>query len=679
MKRSFASARRLTKRSQALSSAKGLSEITLIVAEIFRPKPKRTPDRWANETRVLPLGEVAEPGPFRCERTPYMIPIMRASVDTRIRQVVGVCATQMAKTDTVSNVIGYRLDDDPIPVIYVAPTRELLEKQIEPRLTSMLKSSAALWAKCAQGKTGSKMLKRVNGTSLRLAWAGSATQLASQAAGLVVMDEIDKMDVDVEGEGSPIELVKARLATFPDSKLLIISTPTEGHVVEERHPVSRLCHWQTADPKSIRSSIWKLWQAGTRFEWAWPCPECGEYFIPHFSTLTWPDKATPTEAKQGARVCCVNCGALIEDSAKREMNDRGRYVAPGQSIARDGTVSGDVPENETHSFFVSGLCSPWRTFGECVADYLDATSSADPDRIKGVMTSVFGEPYRMAADAPEWQQVKKRAGGYLLGEVPKGVEWLTCGVDVQMTRLIAAVRGWGYGLESWLIQFVDVWGDTSQPDTWQRLRELVIERDYAGLTIRKCMVDSGYKPGEPNADHIVYDFCRQMPNLVVPAKGHDRLEKLVYASQIDVRESGKLIKNGLQLWHVDSDRTKSFVHNRLRLPPNADGTWHLPSDVTEDYCQQLVAEARLAELNGRATWLRLRKANHALDCEAMNVAAIHMLGGHMMVRPRADTKPEAGEASPTPSSPSTRTSVNPGARWATSPPASGNFVTNWRK
>ena len=658
-----------------MSSTKGLDEITLVVAGIFRPKPKRTPDQWANQERVLPLGEVAEPGPFRCERTPYMIPIMRASVDTSVRQIVAVCATQMAKTDTYMNVIGYRLSDDPIPVIYVAPTREMLEKQIEPRIMAMLKSSAELWAKCA--KNTSKMLKRVNGTSLRLAWAGSATQLASQAAGLVVMDEIDKMDVDVEGEGSPIELVKARLATFPDSKLLIISTPTEGHVVEERHPVSRLSHWQYADPKSVRSSIWKLWQAGTRFEWAWPCPHCGEYFIPRFSTLSIPEKATPTEARLSARVACVNCGGLIEDSAKREMNDRGRYVAPGQSVSKDGTVTGEIPKNDTYSFFVSGLCSPWRTFGECASEYLEATESADAERIKGATTNVFGEPYRAPSEAPAWKDIIKRAGGYLMGEVPKGVEWLTGSADVQQNRLVACVRGWGYGLESWLILFEEIWGDSSYPETWQRLRQQVIEREYSGLTIRRFLVDSGYKPGEPNADHIVYDFCRQMPNVVAPAKGHDHLEKMSYASMIDVRANGKIIKNGLQLWHIDSDRTKSFVHNRLRLLPGADGQWHLPSDVTEDYCQQLVAEARLAELNGHATWVRLRKANHALDCEAMNVAAIHMLGGHMMVRPRTDEKP-AAETSPTPQPPSPRP-ASPGARWAMSPPAGSPFATNWRK
>lgn len=609
-----------------------------------------------------------------------MIPVMRACVDPNVRRVTLVCASQMSKSETALNVICHRLDDDPVPILYVGPTRSNVEKVIEPRLMAALKSSKRLWSTLTRAKMG-KTAKRISGVLVRLGWAGSATELASQEAGLAVLDEIDRMELDVEGEGSPIELVDARLATFQSGKMLLTSSPTEGNVVEERDPVTGLVHWKVAETGSVGSSIWKMWQEGSRHEWAWPCPECLEYFVPRRSLLEWTPNdatATPVQAFRTARLACPHCGALIEDGHKRWMNERGLYVAPGQS-ARDGVVSGPEPETDHLSFWVSGMCSPWRSFGHRARALVEARLSHDHERIKTVTNTGFGELYRMGGEAPEWQDVMGRAGGYLMGEVPKGAEWLTCGVDVQKDRLIAAVRGWGYGLESWLVRFEEIWGDTSHPETWARLRELVLEREYAGLTIRKCVIDSGYKPGEESSDHIVYAFCRQMGGVVVPAKGHDRLEKLTYASQIDIRENGKLIKNGLQLWHIDSDRTKGFVHGRLRLELDADGRFHLPSDVTESYCQELVAEARVATLTGHATWVRLRKANHALDCEAMNVAAIHMLGGHMMVRPRAaDAKETAAETPPTPSPPLAR-SNNPGARWAASPPAGNNFVTGWRR
>jgi phage terminase large subunit GpA-like protein len=127
----------------------------------------------------------------------------------------------MAKSECVLNILCHRLDDDPVPALYVGPTRSNVEKVIEPRLVAALKSSKRLWSTLARTKMG-KTAKRISGVLVRLGWAGSATELASQEAGLAILDEIDRMGLDVEGEGSPIELVDARLATFVDSKMVQI-------------------------------------------------------------------------------------------------------------------------------------------------------------------------------------------------------------------------------------------------------------------------------------------------------------------------------------------------------------------------------------------------------------------------------------------------------------------------
>ena len=43
-------------------------------------------------------------------------------------------------------------------------------------------------------------------------------------------------------------------------------------------------------------------------------------------------------ARRTAHLDCPRCGAEIRDEAKAEMNARGVYVAPGQSVDPDGTV-----------------------------------------------------------------------------------------------------------------------------------------------------------------------------------------------------------------------------------------------------------------------------------------------------------------------------------------------------
>ena len=583
----------------------------------------------------------------------------------------------MGKTESVLNVLCARLDDDPVPALYVGPTRSIVEKVIEPRLMAALKSASRLWNSMARTKMG-KTSKRISGVLVRLGWAGSASELAAQEAGLGIIDEIDRMELDVEGEGSPIELVDARLATFADGKLVLTSTPSEGNVVEERNEASGLTHWKLSEPASLSSAIWKLWQDGSRHEWAWPCPECAEYFIPRFSLIKWTpsEGATPGQAYRTARMVCPGCGALIEDSAKKAMNSRGVFVAPGQSIAKDGTVSGPESDMEHVSYWVSGLCSPWRSFGHRARQYLSAVRSGDFARIKTAVNTALGELYRIAGEAPEWQAVKKRAGGYMLGQLPAETIVITCGVDVQKTRLIYAVRAWGYSMESWLVEFGELYGDTGTPEPWTQLREGVLDRDFGeGLRIRKCAIDSGYKPGEASADNIVYRFVRENAAQCVAVKGHDSLDKPFYASKIDVRESGKTIAHGLQLWHVHTDYFKSFVHGRLKQAVGQRGEFHLPVDVTEDYCQQLVAESRVTKASGRATWIKVRKDNHALDCEMMNVAAMHMMGGHMLRRPAEKKIEEAGgtetgnhHETPATPSPPRRTQL-----------PRGNWATDWRR
>lgn len=560
-----------------------------------------------------------------------MIPIVRAIRAAGYKRVVGVMGAQMGKTDNLLNAIGHRVDDDPVPIIYIGPTRNNVERVIEPRLMALFRSASTLWSKLSKGKASSKTHKNIAGVSVRLGWAGSATELAAQAAGEVYIDERDRMANDVGGEGDPVEQADARHATYPDGTTTVTSTPTVGNVSEEKHPETGLTHWAVADGEDIESPIWKLWQEGTRYEWAWPCPECSEYFVPRFSLLWWPEDATDRQAARDARMTCPHCGAQIEDKRKTEMNARGVYVAPGQRVGQDGTVTGEAPESDVASFWVSGLCSPWRSFGDRAAAWIRAVRSGDPTRIQAVLNVGFGELYKTGGDAPDWEQVAELRQGYALGEVPADVQVLTCSVDVQKNRLVYAVRGWASRLTSYLIEAGELWGETEHDAVWGDLSKL-LDKQWGDHRIRLMLVDSGYRPGKKFSVPVnqVYSFCRRHAAVAKATKGHDQQDKPVRKALIDVSFGGKVYKRGLELWHLDSDYFKSWVHGRLEWPVDQSGGWHLPHDVTDDYCQQVVAEARTVKPSGKVVWVRIRKDNHFLDCEAMNVAAAHILQLHLL-------------------------------------------------
>jgi phage terminase large subunit GpA-like protein len=537
--------------------------------------------------------------------------------------------SQMGKTAGLLNVIGQKLDDDPAPILYIGPTKSNVDGVIEPQLSQMLRSVPSLWQKTVQGRRAQKLVKRVAGVTLRLAWAGSPTELASQPAHTVLADEVDRME-PIPGEGDPVSLAEARIATYPDGRLIVTSTPTEGNVTSSKHPKTGIEHWDTANPDDIASQVWRLMQEGTRYEWAVPCPDCNEYFVPRFKLLTWPEGCSAKKALKEARLACGACGTLIADEHRSSMNARGLYLAPGQWV-ENGVVCGEPPDSETASFWASGLMSPWMTWGQRAAAWIRASKSGDPDRIRTTLNTAFGELYRVGADAPAWESVRELCSPYASGELPKGVRVVTCAVDVQKSRLVYAIRGWGMRSESWLIEAGELWGETEREDVWEDLAKFR-ERRFGGMAIKRLGVDSGYRPGDKwkRPDNQIYAFCRRFSGWAIATKGHDTLSKPLSPAYIDVTVRGKTIKRGLQLWHMDSDYFKSWVHARLQWPVDQPGAWHLPHDVTDDYCQQVTAEARTVKPSGRAVWVRIRKDNHYLDCEAINVAVAHSLGVHRM-------------------------------------------------
>ena len=103
--------------------------------------------------------------------------------------------------------------------------------------------------------------------------------------------------------------------------------------------------------------------------------------------------------------------------------------------------------------------------------------------------------------------------------------------------------------------------------------------------------------------------------------------KPLLASAIEVEAADGSIKPfGLHLMRLDPDHWKAVVHERLSFDRDAPGALHLNDAADDDYCQQLVAEARVRGPSGRYIWVVRSRENHFLDCEAMAAAAAWRLG-----------------------------------------------------
>ena len=584
--------------------------------------------------------ESPEPGPWRTDRVPFWREIYEAFAEPLTDTVVVACGAQMSKTEGIFNIIGHRFTDGPfVPAIYVGPTEKQVRSISKDRIDKMLRSTPVLWERTAKGQRYTTFEKWIAGVRLGFAWAGSATELASHPAGLVLVDERDRMDSDVGGEGDPVELARARLKNYSGSKLGVFSTPTvEG-----------------------ASATWALLDDGTLEFWAWPCPHCRTFFVPHLELLTFPEGATAEQARAQARVACPHCGGEIENRDKGMMNSLGRYIrhrrlAENERAAitvLDHYVADDDPEPmRTRSFWISGLASPWADFGDVARVLVQAKASGQDERIQSVVNTWGGELYRVIGEAPDEAEVAGNRGEYERGSFPsQQIQLITAGVDVQRDGLFYVVRGWGAGLESWLLEADFLAGETDYDPVWQALRSVLAQR-YGDKGIDRALIDSGFRPGDTNRrpDHAVYTFCRAMPGHAYPTKGRDTLDQPYHFRSIDYSVGGAVVKGGVRLVHVNTDYFKRWIHARVRWPEGQAGGWHLYRDASDNYCRQIVAEELVIQANGRATWVRKSRENHYLDCEVNATCAALTLNAHKLQTIETETRKTEAETQPARSS-----------------------------
>jgi phage terminase large subunit GpA-like protein len=594
---------------------------------LIRPSEQTTPDRWAVLNRTYPQSAPI-PGPRDPYLTPYIIEPELVVAACGAKRIVMVTASQSGKTEMMLDIAGSRLDQKPAPILYVGPNKQFLTEQFEPRVMALLDSAPTLTNKLARGKRMTKTRKMIAGVSFRLAHAGSSAALKSDPAALALVDEYDEMLANIKGQGDPLGLVERRGDTYPDFVAVVTSTCKRGMVQPVHDDKSGLDFWAPAPPEDIyESPIWALWQEGTRHHWAWPCPHCADFFIPRFDLLRYPEGVTPIEAAKGVYIECPHCGGVVEEHHKLAMNEHGRYVAPGQSVDKHGVVTGEPPQASTISFWVSGLASPFVSFGDRVRSYLEAVALADDAMIQTAMNAGFGELYAPGGrDIREWQQVASRRQPHRFGEVPDGVLKLTAAVDVQSNGFFYSIRGWGARATSWQIESGEIVGFTNEPEVWNDLANVVLAT-YGDMHISLCLVDSGFRPNKPNEGptNVVYDFCRRFRRFCKPTKGYDRLSAPVMRGKAKVTIPGGRAPVSLELVRLDTDFWKSRLMERLSWPEEQPGGFLLSADASDDYCRQIVSETRKVTPSGKAQWVTISRRNHFLDCEAMNEAAGHML------------------------------------------------------
>jgi len=510
---------------------------------------------------------------------------MDAVTDPQYETVVMMKSAQTGGTEIILNIVGYFIDQDPSPMLVVQPTLDMGKAWSKDRLAPMLRDSPCLHGKVKDSRSrdaeNTTLHKKFSGGHITIAGSNSAASLASRPIRLVLLDEVDRFAESAGTEGSPIKLADKRAQTFWNRKKIRVSTPTvEGASnIEAEFNLSNQQYYQV------------------------PCPHCETYQILKWDNVKWP-KGEPEKAYYA----CTECGGVIEESDKAYMIANGKWVP-------------DNPESKIAGFHISELYSPWSSWAEMAVAFYEVKDI--PERLKTWINTSLGEVWRERGESVEWENISQLRMPYNEKILPADVRAVTAAVDVQADRLYYSVRAWGAGFTSWQIMHGEIIGDTTEAHTWAQLSRLH-DAQFNGYVIDRIFVDSGYR-----AD-MVYQFCRKHYGWAFPTKGHDSQNKPVRVSNIDVNIGGQVIKDGLQLVHIDTDYFKTWIHSRINWQPDQPGGWYLCENATDDYCKQIASESLLISDNGKRTWKQHSKNNHYLDVEVYNAAAAHMLTTMLM-------------------------------------------------
>ncbi|QBQ98177.1 phage terminase large subunit family protein [Paraburkholderia pallida] len=586
-----------------------IDQFVRTLVEAIRPDERLGIAEWSERHRILP--ETApEPGRWRNSRTPYLVGIMDAlsglpSAVTRYThddhrlfdnawvRVVGMQkGHQLGGSALGESFVGRSITSAAGNILAVFATKDDAEKWELDRFEPMRLSTPELRRRVRDsGKKGSdntKLRKRFPGGMLNLVSASRAGRLKSTTVRYVLLEEIDEYDMNVDGQGNPIDLAENRTSNYGRrAKIFANSTPTiEG-----------------------RSQIAKLYARGDQRRYFVPCPDCG---FPQF--FEWKNMRWTEGVPESVRYYCCECGVGNPEHAWKTRGYENAYWMP--------TAAGD---GKTASFHLSALYAPigWRPWIDLVRDWIAAQT--DVEKLIAFVNNALAECWKDKTAEVAWESIKRRAEPFALRTIPRGVLAMTAAVDTQNDRLEVTIMGWGRHLTRWTIDHVVIKGDPATPEPWNaldRLRETPLTNSFGvPMRIELMAVDSG---GGRTQD--VYDYCRTRRHLgVFAVKGASEKHKPIIGrpTQQDVTIRGMTHKHGVQLWPVGTDTAKSRIFANLLGDEDAepiDRRIRFSEGLDDEYFQQVVSEAYNA---AKDRWDKLRPRNEALDCMVYNLACAY--------------------------------------------------------
>lgn len=525
--------------------------------------------------------------------------------DPGVNEIVIICSAQSAKTLTILAMIGWIIDQDPGPLLWVTFSEKEAKKFSNMRLYPTLRKCAPVAARIPKDRTLAKTLELyLPGMPLVLTGADTLGALQSTPYRWLVLDEARSY------KPGTLAQVAMRFRSYGSSyKKIIITTPADEN--DEVH---------------------LAWLEGSQELWMVPCPKCG-----HEHEMEWGDDKTvgglkwdktpeTYDASKGQwkwdaleatiRYHCWNpeCDHVWRDQYgdRKYISTNGRWV----------TQNEDAPSNVKSARW-NALLPYWPKWNLQVREYLQALRALDWGDFEPYKKHITETRGQVWSPAFRFKKGDKYLEGRRVDYDPLAIwpeevkRFMT--VDVQGKggrHYWYVIRAWAQGGWSRRIAYGKAY-------SIEELKEIAKMHRTPWPAIA---IDSGAYTSE------VYKAVVESGGKFKPMKGDDRWSfnvegtaRLYQVSTADpaigTTNEGKVPK--IRLWVFAKygvlDRRLSMMHGYV-------GKWEIPLvDEDEEYALQVTAKGQRAVTNRRGIqqqeFFNKREDDHLGDCEDMQIVA----------------------------------------------------------
>ena len=292
---------------------------------VFSPPPRMSVSQWADRYRIISPEFANQPGRWD------VTCVLHVRGDGRLQSLRSLPAGGLAQVLAVrwngERDSQFARIHDPLESAFDAALSAEYRNRVgfrARRLEPMLSQVPELRAVVADTLPGPDAARRsairrklFPGGILNIVGANSVSGLSSRPIPICLMDEVDACVQNSGRGGSPIALLTARAQTFPDGKLVFISSPSN---------------------EPDESGIFQLWNDSSQGWLETSCPGCGEWQVLSFEAFDL----------ESVRIRCGKCHGYFTQA---QWNGRGESSIRWRH---------DNPHHpSTKGFRLSAFNSPW--------------------------------------------------------------------------------------------------------------------------------------------------------------------------------------------------------------------------------------------------------------------------------------------------------------------------------